>query len=327
MTFANQELLKIMDMKVFVDTDSDIRLARRLRRDIAERGRDLTGVLKQYDNYVKPMFEQYIAPSMKQSDIVVPWEGENTVAINLIVQHVRTQLEKRGFNFRSKLVTSHKGQPLPNSLHLVEETPQVKGLQAIIRNREADRDDFVFYSRRLMRILIEKAMSLLPFEAYTCSTHRGTNYTGTRYAGAGVCGVSILRAGEALEDALVSVSKDVRIGKILIQTNEDTEEPELHYIRLPKDIHKDHVILMDATVASGAAALMAIRILLDHDVKEENVMFVSLIMAEPGVHTIASVFPKVKIVTTAVDPKTNESYHIVPGIGNFGNRYFGTELE
>eukprot|EP00112_Aurelia_sp_Birch-Aquarium-sp1_P006889 Seg1752.9 transcript_id=Seg1752.9/GoldUCD/mRNA.D3Y31 product="Uridine-cytidine kinase-like 1" protein_id=Seg1752.9/GoldUCD/D3Y31 len=327
MTFASPALLKLLDMKVFVDNDSDIRLARRLRRDISERGRDLAGVLKQYDMFVKPMFEQYIAPSMKISDIVVPWEGENTVAINLIVQHVRTQLEKRGFNFRSKLVTAHQGQPLPDILYMVEDTPQHRGLQAIIRDKTCARDDFVFYSQRLMRILIEKAMSLLPFKPHTCTTVNGNKYKGVQFAGSGICGVSILRAGEALEDALVSVAKDVKIGKILIQTNKDTYEPELHYLRLPKDIGKDHVILMDATVASGAAALMAIRILLDHDVKEENIMFVSLIMGKAGVHSIAFAFPKVKIVTTEVDSVTNENYHIIPGIGNFGNRYFGTELE
>ena len=324
MTFVNEELTKLFDVKVFVDTDSDTRLARRLRRDIKERGRDIKSVLKAYDTFVKPMFEQFIAPSMKNADIVVPWEGENIVAINLIVHHVRKQLEQRGFNFRSELVSAHVGQPLPNNLYIVEDAPQVRGLQAIVRDSAADRDDFVFYSKRLMRILIEKAMALLPFQPYSCFTPQGSKYTGVRFNGS-LCGVSILRAGEALEDALVSVCKDVKIGKILIQTNPDTTEPELHYLRLPKDISSSHVILMDATVSTGAAALMALRILLDHDVKEENIMFSSLIMAKSGVHTIAHAFPKVKIVTTAVDAETNEHYHIVPGIGNFGNRYFGTE--
>lgn len=61
-----------MDLKIFVDTDSDIRLARRLRRDIAERGRELEGVLKQYNKFVKPAFEHYISPSMVHADIIVP---------------------------------------------------------------------------------------------------------------------------------------------------------------------------------------------------------------------------------------------------------------
>lgn len=59
-------------MKIFVDTDSDIRLVRRLRRDITERGRDIEGVIKQYNKFVKPAFEQYIEPTMRLADIVVP---------------------------------------------------------------------------------------------------------------------------------------------------------------------------------------------------------------------------------------------------------------
>lgn len=59
-------------MKIFVDTDSDIRLVRRLRRDIGERGRDIEGVIKQYNKFVKPAFDQYIQPTMRLADIVVP---------------------------------------------------------------------------------------------------------------------------------------------------------------------------------------------------------------------------------------------------------------
>lgn len=65
-------LLQLLDMKVFVDTDSDIRLVRRLKRDISERGRDISGVIKQYNKFVKPSFEQYIEPTVQVADIVVP---------------------------------------------------------------------------------------------------------------------------------------------------------------------------------------------------------------------------------------------------------------
>ena len=78
--------------------------------------------------------------------------------------------------------------------------------------------------------------------------------------------------------------------------------------------------MQDATVATGAAAMMAIRVLLDHDVPQENINLVSLLMAESGVHTIAYAFPHVKIVTTAVDPEINDKFHVLPGIGNFGDR-------
>ncbi|KAK7145956.1 hypothetical protein R3I93_013626 [Phoxinus phoxinus] len=94
LSFADKELLQLMDMKIFVDTDSDIRLVRRLRRDITERGRDIEGVIKQYNKFVKPAFEQYIEPTMRLADIVVPRGGGNMVAIDLIVQHVHSQLEE-----------------------------------------------------------------------------------------------------------------------------------------------------------------------------------------------------------------------------------------
>ncbi|KAE8747785.1 hypothetical protein FOCC_FOCC005397 [Frankliniella occidentalis] len=325
LTFYNAEVLRMLDMKLFVDTDADVRLARRLRRDISQRGRDLEGVLKQYCNMVKPAFLHYIAPSMVHADIIVPRGGDNTVAIELIVHHVHTQLQKRGFKLREKLAHSYIGQPLPDSLHLLPSTPQICGLHTLIRNKETPRDEFIFYSKRLIRLVIEYALSLLPFKEVIVETPQGVLYEGKRCASEKICGVSILRAGETMEQAVCDVCKDIRIGKILIQTNFDTGEPELYYLRLPKDIKDYKVVLMDATVATGAAAMMAIRVLLDHEVLEENIMVVSLLMAESGVHSIAYAFPNVQIVTSALDKEINEKFYVLPGIGNFGDRYFGTE--
>uniref|UniRef100_A0A8C9T522 Uridine-cytidine kinase n=1 Tax=Scleropages formosus TaxID=113540 RepID=A0A8C9T522_SCLFO len=323
LAFANKELLKLLDMKVFVDTDSDIRLVRRLKRDISERGRDIAGVIKQYNKFVKPSFEQYIEPTVQVADIVVPRGGENFVALDLIVQHVHSQLEK--VRRRSALASAHQGQPLPTTLSVMESTPQVRGMHTIIRNKDTNRDEFIFYSKRLMRLLIEHALSFLPLKPVLVETPQGTIYEGRRLSGKRITGVSILRAGETMEQALMAVCKDIRLGKILIQTNHDTGEPELHYLRLPKDISEDYVILMDSTVSTGAAALMAVRVLLDHDVQEDKIFLLSLLMAEMGVHSVAYAFPKVRIITTAVDKKVNDEFHIIPGIGNFGDRYFGTD--
>ncbi|XP_069581015.1 uridine-cytidine kinase-like 1 isoform X2 [Brachyistius frenatus] len=325
MSFADKKLLQLLDMKIFVDADSDIRLVRRLRRDISERGRDIEGVIKQYNKFVKPAFEQYIEPTMRLADIVVPRGGGNMVAIDLIVQHVHSQLEERELSVRAALASAHQAQPLPQTLSVLESTPQVRGMHTIIRNKETSRDEFIFYSKRLMRLLIERALSFLPSQVHIVQTPQGEDYEGQTFHGKRITGVSILRAGETMEPALRAVCKDVRIGKILIQTNQDTGEPELHYLRLPKDIGEDHVILMDCTVSTGAAAMMAVRVLLDHDVQEDKILLVSLLMAEMGVHSVAYAFPQVKIITTAVDKKVNDLFHIIPGIGNFGDRYFGTD--
>nr|XP_033818710.1 uridine-cytidine kinase-like 1 isoform X1 [Geotrypetes seraphini]XP_033818711.1 uridine-cytidine kinase-like 1 isoform X1 [Geotrypetes seraphini]XP_033818712.1 uridine-cytidine kinase-like 1 isoform X1 [Geotrypetes seraphini]XP_033818714.1 uridine-cytidine kinase-like 1 isoform X1 [Geotrypetes seraphini]XP_033818715.1 uridine-cytidine kinase-like 1 isoform X1 [Geotrypetes seraphini] len=335
MAFADKELLKLLDLKIFVDTDSDIRLVRRLRRDISERGREIEGVIKQYNKFVKPAFDQYIQPTMRLADIVVPRGSGNTVAIDLIVQHVHSQLEEvtvqrikgcRDVKLKAALASAHQFQPLPKTLSVLKSSPQVQGMHTIIRNKETSRDEFIFYSKRLMRLLIEHAMSFLPFRNCTVQTPQGQDYEGRIYDGKRITGVSVLRAGETMEPALRAVCKDVRIGTILIQTNPYTGEPELHYLRLPKDISEDHVILMDCTVSTGAAAMMAVRVLLDHDVPEDKIFLLCLLMAEMGVHSVAYAFPQVKIITTAVDKKVNDLFHIIPGIGNFGDRYFGTDI-
>lgn len=331
MAFATKEILDLMDLKIFVDTDADIRLSRRLKRDISERNRSLESVLAQYKRYVKPAFDYYIAPTMSFADIIVPRGGDNKIAIDLIVKHVHRELYTRGCKLRSDLAHQHNhepGSPLPNTLYKLDQTNQIKFMHTVIRNRDTNRDDFIFYTNRLMRLLIEYALSLLPFEDVTVKTTGGHEYDGKRHLRNGkVCGVSILRAGECLEPALCEVYKDACIGKILIQTNDMTGEPELHYLRLPSDIKNGRVLLMDATLATGAAAIMGIRVLLDHAVEEENIFLVSILMSEQGVHNVAYAFPKVKIITTAVDPELNHMWNILPGMGNFGDRYFGTERE
>lgn len=109
----------MLDMKIFVDTDADVRLARRLKRDIIQRGRDLEGVLKQYLKFVKPAFSHYIAPSMQHADIIVPRGGENTVAIGLIVQHVHSQLQQVIFH---NLVLQKKSSEYLTSQYTTTET-------------------------------------------------------------------------------------------------------------------------------------------------------------------------------------------------------------
>eukprot|EP00092_Neocalanus_flemingeri_P001445 GFUD01001543.1.p1 GENE.GFUD01001543.1~~GFUD01001543.1.p1 ORF type:complete len:545 (+),score=102.52 GFUD01001543.1:118-1752(+) len=328
MAFYNENIRNLLNLKIFVDHDRDICLARRLKRDIKERGRDIHGVLQQYENHVRPAYNNYIGPTIQYADIIVPRGGENDIALNLITKHVQAQLAKRGFKSRSELahaVDSNEPHVLPDSLKILPQRPQVTGLHTIIRNKDTNRDEFIFYSKRLIRLIIEYSLSFMSFRSVTVETSQGIQYEGKRCEGKKICGVSILRAGETMEQALSEVCKDIEIGKILIQTNKKTNEPELYYLRLPQDIKDYQVILMDATVATGAAAMMAIRVLLDHEVPQEKISLVSLLMAEAGVHAIAYAFPSVKIITSAVDPEVNDSFQIVPGMGNFGNRYFGTE--
>ncbi len=87
--FEDPELRDLMDIKVFVDTDADERLMRRILRDTKERGRSVESVLSQYVNTVKPMHEQFVEPSKKHADIIIPRGGENTTGIHILQEHLK----------------------------------------------------------------------------------------------------------------------------------------------------------------------------------------------------------------------------------------------
>ena len=92
--FENKPLRDLMDIRIFVDTDADIRLCRRIKRDVNKRGRTLESVLTQYQDTVKPMHEQYVEPSKKFADIIVPEGGKNLVALEMIMGRIRRHLEE-----------------------------------------------------------------------------------------------------------------------------------------------------------------------------------------------------------------------------------------
>ncbi|KAH0557219.1 uridine-cytidine kinase-like isoform X2 [Cotesia glomerata] len=100
LVFYFPKIRDLFHMKLFVDTDSDTRLARRVPRDINERGRDLDYVLNQYMNFVKPAFEEFCLPTKKFADVIIPRGADNTVAIDLIVQHIRDLLIERASSGR-----------------------------------------------------------------------------------------------------------------------------------------------------------------------------------------------------------------------------------
>ncbi len=93
--FADEALRELMDIRIFVDTDADIRLCRRIKRDVNKRGRTLESVLTQYQETVKPMHEKYVEPSKKYANIVVPEGGKNVIALDLITGRIRRHLERR----------------------------------------------------------------------------------------------------------------------------------------------------------------------------------------------------------------------------------------
>lgn len=120
----------------------------------------------------------------------------------------------------------------------------------MIRDRNTARADFIFYSNRIIRLLVEEGLNHLPVFEHTITTPVGRTYAGVKFQGK-ICGVSIMRAGEAMEQGLRDCCRSVRIGKILIQRDEDTSKPKLFYDKLPEDIADRWVLLLDPMFATG----------------------------------------------------------------------------
>ena len=93
--FENRELRELMDIKVFIDTDADIRLARRILRDVCDRGRTMQSVITQYTTTVKPMHEEFVEPSKKYADVIIPEGGFNSVAVAMLIQNIRSLIEEK----------------------------------------------------------------------------------------------------------------------------------------------------------------------------------------------------------------------------------------
>jgi uracil phosphoribosyltransferase len=174
-----------------------------------------------------------------------------------------------------------------------------------------------------MRILAEDALAEFPPTPITFATPCSASEEGVLGPDpTQICAVSIVRSGDALVEAVREVEPAVRVGKILIQRDEDTALPHLLYTKLPPGMDALHGVLMcDPMLATGGSALLALQVLCGtHKVDPTKIILATVVCAPEGIQTIAQHFPTVKIVTIVVDDSLNEQKYIVPGLGDFGDR-------
>lgn len=292
-------VLDLLDLKIFAEADADLCLSRRLVRDVKERGRDIEGCIKQWFGFVKPNFYKYVAPQREIADLIIPRGIENKVAITMVSNQVRQTLEYKSNLHQTELRRLGKiaeDNPLSSNAIVLKQTNQVKGMHTLLLDSNTSREDFVFYFDRMVALLIETAADFLPFSPHKVFTPQNNAYIGLRKE-ADVSAVVVLRGGSAFETGLRRTIPDCRTGRVLIQTNYRTGEPELHYRALPANIAQHGLVLvLDPQFSSGAAALMAVRVLVDHGVAEENIVFVTYTAGRVGVNRVLSVFPDIKVV-------------------------------
>ncbi|XP_054435518.1 uracil phosphoribosyltransferase homolog [Pteronotus mesoamericanus] len=200
-------------------------------------------------------------------------------------------------------------------LKLLPMNDQIRELQTIIRDKTASRGDFMFSADRLIRLVVEEGLNQLPYKECVVTTPTGYKYEGVKFE-KGNCGVSIMRSGEAMEQGLRDCCRSIRIGKILIQSDEETQRAKVYYAKFPPDIYRRKVLLMYPILSTGNTVIEAVKVLIEHGVQPSVIILLSLFSTPHGAKSIIQEFPEITILTTEVHP-------VAPT--HFGQKYFGTD--
>ena len=135
--------------------------------------------------------------------------------------------------------------------------------------------------------------------------------------------VPILRAGTGMLDGIINVVPNAKIGHIGMYRDEETFKPNVYFFKVPKDIEKREVLILDPMLATGGSALDAIELLKEKGVK--NIKFLCIIASPEGIKTVEDKHPDVQIFCSSIDRQLNEKAYILPGLGDAGDRIFGTK--
>jgi len=198
--------------------------------------------------------------------------------------------------------------------------PVVSRDLSILRDETTDIVGFRSAIGRIATILAYESLKDLPLRKTTI--HTPVEVTSGYHINTEIVVVPILRAGLTLVDAIMNFIPDAKIGHLGMYRDETTHEPVDYYSNLPKEVSDGLVLVVDPMLATGGSADDAIGYLKKKGAK--NIRFTSLISAPEGLDRITEKYPDVSIITAAVDEKLNDDAFIVPGLGDAGDRYFGT---
>ncbi|KFD71372.1 hypothetical protein M514_07146, partial [Trichuris suis] len=216
----------------------------------------------------------------------------------------------------AKQETETNGLSCSDNVLMLPMNDQIKELQTIIRDVNTSSSDFLFNADRLIRLVVEESLNLLPYSPWTVETPTSNFYKGVRFS-TGNCGVSIVRSGEVMEKGLRECCRSMRIGKILILKDHDTGDAKVMYAKLIADIAKRHILLLYPVMNSGKTVAKAIEILRSHGVSVRNIILVNLFCTPHSLDVLRDEFPDLRIVTSECDD--NPPNH-------FCEKYFGTSM-
>lgn len=192
-----------------------------------------------------------------------------------------------------------------------------------LRDKNRTRADFRTAAERLTHILALEALQYIPKITISIDTPFTTT-TGTAI-NSPLLLLPILRSGITMLPTFLHYLPEATIGVIGARRNEKTAEPYLYYNNLPPITPDTYVIILDPMIATGGTGNMALSMLTEKGIPQSNILFCSMVSAPEGITRLQQQFPGVRHVTAVIDKELNPHKFIVPGIGDFGDRYFGTE--
>ncbi len=198
--------------------------------------------------------------------------------------------------------------------------PLVASRLAILRSQNTSAEDFRRALQELSILLLAEAArswATSPLEVET-PLHSCPGVVLSQH----IVFVPILRAGLGMLDGMMQLIPEAKVGHIGLYRDELTLRPVTYYHRLPTSIASAQVLLLDPMLATGNSAAEAVTILKEKGA--QNIQFISVLACPPGIEQLQSQHPDVTIVTAAIDPELNQFGYIVPGLGDAGDRYFGT---
>jgi|SRR5690625_198554 len=206
-------------------------------------------------------------------------------------------------------------------VHVIEH-PLVQHKLSVLRDRETTVKDFRELCTEISMLMAFEAMRDLPLASATVQTPVATAQV-KRLAGKKLALVGILRAGLVMVDGLLQLVPNARVGHIGLYRDPDTLQPVEYYRKLPQDIHERDVFLLDPMLATGNSAAASITIL--KELGARRIRLLCILAAPEGIEVVRSQHPDVEIILAAKDEKLNEKGYIVPGLGDAGDRIYGTK--
>ncbi|OAF68730.1 hypothetical protein A3Q56_03519 [Intoshia linei] len=307
LSFSDRRLLEMMDLKIFVETDCDIRLARRLVRDTEFRNRTTESVLYQWKRDVQPSYKLFIEPCRKEADLIVPGGGHNSVALSLLTSTIYMQLEKRRI-FKSKSIKYRSIEdghgPLPNQLIVLSNTADAKELYKYIKIKELQCfDELIYRFKDLLKHMIHYSIVFEPNVNFM-SNQVDTNHFDKN----NMVGIHVMHTNETITYKFTQISEKFTQGSIVMTQPVDHDDIKIHSHDIPLINENSKVIVLLAAICTGQSSAMAINFLLKLKVPEKNIYLISLHTKKTG-NTQRNIYRTANLRLPLVTPEKIRKLH------------------